>query len=780
MPEPTKLSADPAACADGMPAPADPALAPPRRRRRWGRLIALQLAIGTVAGLAGAEWMFHRRDRGAFPHVNFYVPDAQLGVRLEPGAEMRFQFRDNPISDIRVNSRGYRGGEWPAAGTGEIVVIGDSQVFGLGVEEHETFSARLAELTGRNVVNAGVPTYGPLEYLAVTRELLAERKPKTVVYVLNFVNDGFELDRPNRARHAVWDGWAVRIESAPQDTLEFPGRRWLFRNSHAFYAARKWWWSGQDFDTEGEKPPAEPDTGLPSEGTWRDLIAKGEEVASTSSAHRASAEQSLADRRRELALLGNKRDVIEERLNDLLGERDGDWDYLERKIVEANPGDIVDDGGAEESRSVLVTASLLRRAVEERDRRARKLIERASKEADELVRVLDERSTLARTEAELRRAVAGAEPTLEREPSVFAQHLAELKAACDEHGAELVVVALPIDVQVSKDEWAKYGSTPIDMQPSLVLLDETVADARALGAVGVQPTAALAAAEPGAFLDGDIHMTAKGHDALAHEIVRAMAAPRELHRPRAGLPEGRTPVPRPRAWAEAGEVKVRGSSDAGCRTQIIGEWFRVSCNKKSSKRGRPTAITVLRGDGPELMRLVTADAAVLLAPLRAGEELAARFDWEKRSLELGVQWPEDAEGKPHFSAAFTAVTDGEGRAPVEDARAAKLCACHIEVTSEMTGVQHGTIDSYDTWVEDQRSACGEIYGGSSEDCFEAFASDCRNLLACVRGEPLSAPGCEPDETLVAATNTCATVCDDAHPCARGTCEPYNGGAICRG
>ncbi|MBC8068095.1 MAG: hypothetical protein IAG13_07165, partial [Deltaproteobacteria bacterium] len=346
----------------------------PRRRRRWRRWIALQLVLGTFAGAAAAEWMFHRRDHGAFPHVNFYVPDAELGVRLEPGASMRFRFRDNPTTDIHVNSQGYRGAEWEAPGEREILVLGDSQVFGLGVEDDETFSARLAALTERPVVNAGVPTYGPAEYLAITRELLAERSPQTVVYVLNFVNDGFELERPNRERHAVWDGWAVRIERAPEERFEFPGRRWLFRNSHAFYALRRWW-NRMDLDLEGEAA-AVPDFGLPSEGQWQDLVAKGERSSSERAARLGAAEQALQSKRTELGALGSKRERLDEELANLLAEKDDQWDWNDRQLAAADPGDIVDDGGAEESRAVLVTAALVRRAVVERDRRARALVER--------------------------------------------------------------------------------------------------------------------------------------------------------------------------------------------------------------------------------------------------------------------------------------------------------------------------------------------------------------------------------------------------------------------
>src|SRR5437762_983125 len=90
------------------------------------------------------------------------------------------------------------------------LVISAQVMLGLGGEDDATFSARLAAASGRAVLNAGVPTYGPREYLATAREVLATRKVTSVVVVLNFVNDPFELDRPNHERHAVWDGWAVR------------------------------------------------------------------------------------------------------------------------------------------------------------------------------------------------------------------------------------------------------------------------------------------------------------------------------------------------------------------------------------------------------------------------------------------------------------------------------------------------------------------------------------------------------------------------------------------
>lgn len=124
----------------------------------------LALAVGgLLAGLLAAEAVASLRDEGAFPHVNFYVPDDVLGVRLAPGAHQKIAFGGNPVTTLETNALGYRAPDWPAPGDREVVVVGDSQVFGLGVEAEDSLPAQLAVQSGRVVLNGGVPTYGPDE-----------------------------------------------------------------------------------------------------------------------------------------------------------------------------------------------------------------------------------------------------------------------------------------------------------------------------------------------------------------------------------------------------------------------------------------------------------------------------------------------------------------------------------------------------------------------------------------------------------------------------------------
>lgn len=757
------------------------------RRPRWRRrlIIGAQLLLGLGLGAVITELAFSWRDDGAFPHVNFYVADAALGVRLEPGATMRFQLRKNPLTTIHVNGRGYRGAGWPAPAGDEVIVVGDSQVFGLGVEDGETFSAGLAARSGRAVLNAGVPTYGPQEYMAVARELLAERRARAVVVVLNFVNDPFEIERPNRERHAVWDGWAVRSETAPAAITEFPGRRWLFSRSHAVYALRRYLHAR---DTAAAPEPAELaapiDLGTPSEGGLHDLVRASRQAHDEATTSHQTAVTALAASKVRLdqldGELADKHRAIE---GLIIRASEGMFSRWDSKLAGGRPGDIVEDERAEASRSVVLTAALIQKAAEKRAEHLGALLRdeaRAGKhEASDLVKAEE---ALLSERRRLREQLAAGAPAPARPTSSFRDYLGEFKALCDEHGAELVVVALPIDVQVDPREWTKYGvADPPDLGDSHILLDDLVADARELGLRALDATAALRAAEPGAFLDHDIHMTPKGHAALAEALAETLAAPvvAPLRMPAGGLPEGRSFVPVASEWAASDEAFVRGSTAAGCSTQIQREWLRVQC-RRSKPGDRFLGIEVREGAAPATMVLRTADALSLVTPLTPGAPLTARFLWKSGARELAIRWAEGAEGKPRFVGAFTEVAQAAAPPETPPGVAESLCACHQQVTKEQFCRRPGNAEEYDDWPEDCRPACGDLWGDPrlAADCERAFPGDCARRLACVQHDPLFAPPCPEGQVHAFASNACFAACDDARPCAAGVCTPWQGGGVC--
>ena len=748
--------------------------------------IASQVLLGVGVGLFVTEKVFAARDEGAFPHVNFYVADPELGVRLEPGASMKFRQAPNPLSHIAINSQGYRGEDWPAPGEhdDEIIVLGDSQVFGLGVEHEQTFSAQLAAQTGRPVLNAGVPTYGPPEYLALARELLAAREPETLVVTFNFLNDPFELGRPNNERHAVWDGWAVRAEFAPASVREFPGRRWLYSQSHAFYALRRW----NHERGKSQAVVSGVDFGTPSEGGFGDLVGDSFEARVALAEAQVEAETELDSSRARLAAIEAERSAANDKLDDLLHEfTDYEFDTQDAKVARAQPGDIVEISYFESSRSLELSAALIRAAARERQRYLDRLLERKNNaKAEAAADLLETDAQLVAEREALRRKIAAGVPLLPPPPSLFGAYLDELAAVCAAHGTELVVVALPVDVQVDPAEWDKYGvdSRP-DMSESLILLADFVANAEAKGIRALDVSEALRAASPGAFLDHDIHMSAQGHAAFAEALAARLDAPLPVTQPAPGLPETLAFVPERSRWRTAGEFGVTGSSKLGCRTLYEDGWLNVACRRRK-KRDQFRHIEVVEGGGPTTMTVRNDDGLSLVTPLAPGQPLRARFEFRREVHELRLSWTEGQDGAAKLGGEFVELDDAEPREATQIPEIAALCECRKQVEPDGWVVERTDETYYDYdylgrlgW--DWEESCGGMWIDLAlgEACREVHGEACSpELFSCMQHDPLFAPPC-PEGTIHAfASNACFALCDEAHPCEAGSCAPWQGGGVC--
>jgi SGNH hydrolase-like domain, acetyltransferase AlgX len=666
----------------------------------------LKVVLGLVIGVVLAELAFSARDSGAFPHLNLYEADADLGVRLQPNTSMKLRVADNDVTTVQINSFGFRGGEWPAPTKGEVLVVGDSQVFGLGVEADQTFSAKLAEQLKVPVLNAGVPTYGPAEYTAVVERFVQRGPSSTVIYVLNLANDLFEVERPNLERHAVWDGWAVRRETAPKEVTNFPFRHQLMSRSHLVFALRKLM-AGSGSVNEG----------FSTEGSWKDVVQASSGVTPLPPEDEG-ARQLLSQR----AALNKELDVLADGLENYVSDKV----YEDSNFAEAvkplnprggDPRDILEVRQAEGARAVDLTALHLFMAAVGEGRNEAFLEALAKRRNDQaLLKLLDDRRALR---AKLEALKPEGEPT---HVLPIEAVLARTRAACDRAGAKLVVVALPLDVMVSADEWKKYGVKPIDMTPTSVLVDDVVSRAERLGAIGVDPTAALLAAEPGAFLNGDLHLTPKGHAALAGAIVAAMNRP---PKPKSTLllPEARSWPPTEDEWRAAKECTVKGSTAAGCETKLVREWLRVSCLAQL----KPGAGETDDGFAPELVDVKTGghgDAATwryygqagLIIPVVPGDAARVRFAWPSVERELQLDFPRDAPLTMAFTAPTRRVKSAGERNPQ--------------------------------------------YGLSKV------------------GDPLAPPTCPAGQVAAGALVRCAPSCDASTPCAKGHCEPWPAGSFC--
>jgi hypothetical protein len=126
-----------------------------------------------------------------------------------------------------------------------VLHVGDSMVFGLGVERSETFTAALARLEPEvEHVNAGIPGLAPDAYLAVLRAWIARHHFDDVVMYIFPGNDLRDLDGPYPCCDfeplLVYDarGAHLRCVTARPIDLSRAGFEWLRYNSPPPYLVR--------------------------------------------------------------------------------------------------------------------------------------------------------------------------------------------------------------------------------------------------------------------------------------------------------------------------------------------------------------------------------------------------------------------------------------------------------------------------------------------------------------------------------------------------------------
>ena len=136
----------------------------------------------------------------------FFAPDAELTYRLASGYQGRFTDDSEFDTWVRTNVEGLRGpavhGDRPG-----LLGVGDSFLFGYGVEDDETFLA-LAAGSAFESWNAGAPGYDVSRACRLGVRLLERLRPKAVVLSIFLGND--EADSvPGRIQSEVEEGGLV-------------------------------------------------------------------------------------------------------------------------------------------------------------------------------------------------------------------------------------------------------------------------------------------------------------------------------------------------------------------------------------------------------------------------------------------------------------------------------------------------------------------------------------------------------------------------------------------
>lgn len=182
-----------------------------------------------------------------------WVYDATKGWFHQPGARGRAYLGGPDRGQVRVNSLGLRGAEIARAkppGTRRVLVLGDSYVFGVGVDEEHLFTTRLAERLSRGgapveAVNAGVSGYSNDQQLILLEELGPQLAPDLVVLVMcdnDFEGNGesFSYQQYYKPWFELGPGRALVRHNVPVPRLGVAqrARLWLGQRSNAWNLLR--------------------------------------------------------------------------------------------------------------------------------------------------------------------------------------------------------------------------------------------------------------------------------------------------------------------------------------------------------------------------------------------------------------------------------------------------------------------------------------------------------------------------------------------------------------
>lgn len=193
----------------------DPAPPNPRRTRRrllFGCLAALIGLGGTLLALELALRVYDPLRLPLEDMRGFYRLDAQGRIETSPGWRGQ-QFVEGRRVAVRSNALGLRGPEVAAKAPGErrVLMLGDSFIWGMGVEEHETIPARLEQGLQANgakalVGNAGMFGTSPREWGYTLERYLPAFQPDLAVATMYVGNDVLDLLQEPLS---VVDGWLM-------------------------------------------------------------------------------------------------------------------------------------------------------------------------------------------------------------------------------------------------------------------------------------------------------------------------------------------------------------------------------------------------------------------------------------------------------------------------------------------------------------------------------------------------------------------------------------------
>ena len=164
------------------------------KSRKPLRLLAAALAVLAALGAieVGGRLIFRLSHRRFLPEAVNWIELQPGGPRLMPNVHSDIFARVNgQVVRLNVNSLGLRGPELDARHSRpRLLFLGDSIVFGPGVEETDTVPGALqAQSSGAEILNGGVPGQGTREEVDLLQEVWPRAQPDAALIGF-YLNDG--------------------------------------------------------------------------------------------------------------------------------------------------------------------------------------------------------------------------------------------------------------------------------------------------------------------------------------------------------------------------------------------------------------------------------------------------------------------------------------------------------------------------------------------------------------------------------------------------------------
>jgi hypothetical protein len=163
----------------------------------------------------------------------FWGPDSeefyQKNLRFLPKENNWHEWANIDVA-YTVNNQCYRASNWNDIDwNNSIIILGCSQIFGTGLDDSQTVSSNLENLSNIKVINLGVPGSGPMFHWINTTLLIEQKiKPKFIVYVWSYPERVTVLGKDYKT-----------INSGPWNMNHEPlSMGWNFHEDHAFLFLR--------------------------------------------------------------------------------------------------------------------------------------------------------------------------------------------------------------------------------------------------------------------------------------------------------------------------------------------------------------------------------------------------------------------------------------------------------------------------------------------------------------------------------------------------------------